>query len=139
MWCSVLQEKGLKTNRRALTRVLHICCFSAVAAVVGCCCLHNVFKCIATLSSFTCWLISHCSSSVPRALPLLLRSAAWLCALHVLFQPSLLLHTADHSFSPTGSCCARAASVVAQSLLRGITTHTLLPTSILCDQAEFWS
>ncbi len=95
--------------------------------------------CIVILLGFPCWLIRHCSSGVPSALPLLLRSAAWRCALHIQFQLSYLLHTAQHRFRPTGSCCARAASVAAQSLLSTSILHSFLQTSFLCDQGEFWS
>jgi hypothetical protein len=79
-----------------------------------------IFKCFVILLGFTCWLIRHCSSAVASALPLLLRSAAWRCALHIQFQLVLcyllFFPAAHHRFSLDGSCIARAASVVAQSL-----------------------
>jgi|JI8StandDraft_2_1071088.scaffolds.fasta_scaffold15722_2 hypothetical protein len=111
----------------------------AVECCCGCCCLQHVLMCIVILLGFPCWLIRHCSSGVPSALPLRLRSAAWRCALHIQFQLSYLLHTAQHRFRPTGSCCARAAGVAAQSLLSTSILHSFLQTSILCDQGEFWS
>jgi hypothetical protein len=68
-----------------------------------------------------------------------LRSAVWPCTLCAALLLLLLLLITDHRFSTTGSCCACAARVVEHSWLSAASPHTLLPTFILCDHAEFWS